>query len=285
MFDRDQAAGLRTLFSPSRPEVILALGGSAQQAQVVAGLGTGIASQGRDVLVIDGSAGEVAKAMGLAARYELRHVVDGDKNLSEVLLKGGAGLRILPAMRGLDRLWRLDPEGARRVRAQFSRHLASVETLIVNCGPLGSLAANRAFQGGAHVVIVLSEHTDAITAAYRELKTLRLDCGIDQCDVILSESSSKARLAFISLAETARRFLGVTLNLQGNLNPRRFTAEGASVRPAMPADEHTPWSVEPTAWGTVDTGSSHIPFTSSRSGERESGHIRFNQENAHAAVR
>jgi flagellar biosynthesis protein FlhG len=273
MFDRDQAAGLRQLFTRLRPEVILACGGAPQQAQVVAELGLGMAGLGREVLIIDGSAGEIAQVMGLAARYELGHVVAGDKQLAEVLLEGAPDLRILPAMRGLDQLWRLPAGSATSLKRQFARQLAAVETLIVNCRPLGSPAAGRAFQSGAHVLVVLSEHPESITMAYREIKALKLDCGVTQYDVIMSESGLRARAVFDCLADTARQFLGVTLTLQGNLSCNRL--EAAVARGLQGGDAIEPVTPYPIARAIEspqrDLG--YFPVPSSRSSDRGAGRV------------
>jgi|GEM_PF-1031289 len=278
MFDRDQAEGLRHLFARVRPEVILACGGAPTQAEVVADLGVGLADQGTQVLIIDGSAGGIAQALGLGARYELGHVIAGDKTLSEVILEGAPNLRLLPAMRGLEQLWCLSHDQARALKTQFGRQLAPVETLIVNCGPLGSAAACKAFQGGAHVVIVLSERPDSMTAAYREIKSLWANCGITQCDVIVSGPGARARARFSSLADTALRFLGVRLNLQGNLSQKtRQTGSRHASRPQILA------TIQPDARPSKGAADVH-PHRLGSPRERVNARPRNHQENAHAAV-
>lgn len=278
MFDADQADGLRHLFARERPEVIVACGGAPTQAQIVADLGVGLARQGTSVLVIDGSAGGVAQALGRGARYELGHVIAGDKKLSQVIVEGAPNLRVLPAMRGLEQLWRLSHDQARALKNQFSHQLASIETLVVNCGPLGSVAACRAFQGGAHVVLILTERPDSMTAAYREIKSLWTNCGITECDVIVSDPGVRARARFASLADTARRFLGVRLNLQGNLSPNASHAGPTQVGQLHALSDLA--AHEPQTKGRPDVHSH-------RGGpprERLSLRPRIHQENAHAAV-
>ncbi|MBK9676493.1 MAG: hypothetical protein IPO82_15135 [Betaproteobacteria bacterium] len=98
----DQASGLRALFG-RRARTTLSVAGDGATA-VTLNLAAALARIGQQVLVIDTMKGEAATALGLKARFELAHVLAGDRRLRDVLLAGPEGVALLPATRGLPSL-------------------------------------------------------------------------------------------------------------------------------------------------------------------------------------
>jgi hypothetical protein len=66
-------------------------------------LAAALVALGHRPLIVDREKGRAAIALGLKPRYELSHVLSGDKTLVEVLLTARNGVAVLPAMRGLER--------------------------------------------------------------------------------------------------------------------------------------------------------------------------------------
>ena len=228
MFEVDQAAGLRRLFDRKQLRVIVLGGAGAAKASVVVNLAVALTEQGRRVMLMDGSAGEVVSALGLTCRYELSHVIAGDKRLTEVLLTGPKRIQVLPATRGLDQLDMLAADEARRLRHEFFHLQHPIDTLIVNARPLGSGRALDAFQGRAKVLMVACGGAASITAAYGEMKALKLANSMTEFDIVIGgiEDAQDATSVYTNIAEVAHRFLDAKLNLRG------FIPEDATFRTA-----------------------------------------------------
>src|SRR4051812_6933210 len=103
---QDQAAGLRRLLAPRAMRVLPLLGatGATHQACTAAALARGLSDVGCRVLIADESHGEVAQDLGLRARFELSHVIGGDKELARVVMAASDSIAVLPAARGLARI-------------------------------------------------------------------------------------------------------------------------------------------------------------------------------------
>ena len=102
---QDQAATLRRMFARRQARVLPVAAGNARDAAGatwLAKLATGFARQGERTLVIDAARVHVAAALGLRARYDLQHALDGDCALADVLLDAAPGLHVLPAARAFD---------------------------------------------------------------------------------------------------------------------------------------------------------------------------------------
>ena len=69
----DRVAGPRRLFAPQLAEYVPVAARRGVTAPLVANLASACARIGRSVLVIDQTPGEIAAALGLAARLELAH--------------------------------------------------------------------------------------------------------------------------------------------------------------------------------------------------------------------
>src|ERR1043165_4679187 len=100
--DHDQAMGLRRLFARDSLKVLCIRGADAAATAVTIDLAAALLALGHRPLIIDLEKGEAALALGLRARYELAHVLRGDKVLADTLLHHADGIAVLPAMRGLE---------------------------------------------------------------------------------------------------------------------------------------------------------------------------------------
>jgi flagellar biosynthesis protein FlhG len=217
MFEADQAAGLRRLFDPGQLRVIVLGGAAATKASVAVNLAVALTEQGRRVMLMDGSVGEVASVLGLSCRYELSHVIAGDKRLTEVLLTGPKHIQVLPAARGLDQLDMLAADEARRLRHEFFHLRHPINTLIVNARPLGSGKALDAFQGRAQVLMVACKGAASVTAAYGEMKALKLANAVTEFDIVIGgiDDAQDAATVYANIADVAHRFLDAKLNFRG----------------------------------------------------------------------
>jgi flagellar biosynthesis protein FlhG len=217
MFEADQAAGLRRLFDREQLQVIVLGGAGAAKASVAVNLAVALTEQGRQVMLMDGSVGELVSALGLSCRYELSHVIAGDKRLTEVLVAGPKHIQVLPAARGLDQLDVLAADEARRLRHEFFHLQHPINTLIVNARPLGSGRALDAFQGQANVLMVACKGAASVTAAYGEMKALNLANGVTEFDIVIGgiEDAQDAASVYSNIADVARRFLDAKLNFRG----------------------------------------------------------------------
>jgi hypothetical protein len=114
----DQAATLRQLFARRSARllpVLLPQGAHEVRASWIARLAQGFARQGERTLLVDATRLQIAAALGLRARFDLAHVLNGDCALDAALLDAGINLAVLPAACAL-----AQPQGAVRLLHQLS---------------------------------------------------------------------------------------------------------------------------------------------------------------------
>ena len=216
MFNADQAAGLRRLFSRKQLRSIIIGGAGKGKANIVANLAGAMAAKGDRVMVIDGSHGEIGNLFGLRLRYELNHILDGDKTLYETLHKCHNGIHLLPAAKGLTQLSHLDVTQARRLQNAFAQWREPVDTVLINAREKTCSGVIAALQRKATILMVVFESIDSITAAYSEIKNLNQQHDIDEFNIIIGSQKDihMSTSIFLNLSDAARRYLSVNLHLK-----------------------------------------------------------------------
>jgi flagellar biosynthesis protein FlhG len=212
----DQALGLRRLFGHSGP-TMLAFVGAAGTTAVTLDLALTLAHTGKRVLVLDRTCGEAALGLGLRARYDLAHVLRGERTLEELLQWSPGGIAVLPAARALAAI----DEGDAAMQAGVARCLSAARDRFDLCLVNGLPPAGNGPANPQEVVLVTAPSRDSVTAAYGRLKSLapKADCFRLRVVIDRARNEDSALSIYRSLAETARRFLAAQLDYGGYLPP------------------------------------------------------------------
>jgi len=219
----DQAAGLRSLFARRRPSLLVVAGGDPCKAAVAAHFAHEAAAAKRATLLVDGGVGELAAVCGASCRYELAQVLSGDRALSDVIKILTPELLLMPAARALLRYDVLSRDEQARLALAFSSGItetfalagapdAQVDLVVVNAHQGQATRALDAFGRDARVVIVASDGSKPLRAAYTEMRRL-VAVGLENFEVVvpLTPASTDAGKAYANLAKTAKRFLDIEL--------------------------------------------------------------------------
>ena len=248
----DQAAGLRNLFARRRPSLMIVAGSDACKAPVAVHFARDAAAGRRATVLVDGTAGQTAAACNLACRYELAHVLAGDKPLDAVVRALTPHLLLLPAARALSRFGSFSPDEDERLADAFSSGLpkafhaaggdgAQVDLIVVVADEAKAARAVDAFGRDARIVVVASDHATSLRGAYVEMKALSQQHGIENFEIVVPrfDDEPAAGVAFANLTATARRFLDIELTDGGSVlltAPGDVDAAGhASPRPPFDA--------------------------------------------------
>jgi flagellar biosynthesis protein FlhG len=218
----DQARGLRRIFSQRGP-TMLALVGASGTTAVTLDLALALAHAGRRVLVLDRTCGEAAMGLGLKARYDLAHMLRGERTLEELLQWSPLGVAVLPAARALAAI----DDGDRETQAGLARVLAGSRDRFDICLVNGLPPRGAEDEDPHDVMLVTAASREAVTDTYARIKALTPIAGRFRLRVVVNRASTEASAMSIytSLAETARRFLAAQLDYGGYLPPADTAAK------------------------------------------------------------
>jgi len=218
----DQAKGLRQMTNSPRPVKVIAVAsgkGGVGKTNITVNLGVALASQGKQVLLLDADLGlaNIDVMLGLHPQYNLLHVLDGSKTLQEIIVEGPHGLKIIPAASGVQKMAELTPaEHAGMIQA-FSEMDDHIDILLIDsaAGIADSVVSfTRAAQ---EVIVVVCDEPASITDAYAFIKLLSREYSVDRFHIVanMTRSVQEGRELFNKISLVCDRFLDVNLDFMG----------------------------------------------------------------------
>ena len=217
----DQAAGLRRMASPHSVRVIAVTSGKGGvgKTNVSVNLGVSMAADGKNVMLMDADLGlaNVDVMLGLHPRYDLSHVMKGERTLEEVICNGPRGMRIVPASSGIQEMAELSKAEHAGVIRAFSDINTIPDILLIDTAAGISdnvVAFSRAAQ---EVVVVVCDEPASITDAYALIKLLNREYGIYRFRIIANRVSSaqEGRTLYNKILKVTDHYLDTALDFMG----------------------------------------------------------------------
>lgn len=271
---RNQAQTLMQINAGRPVKVIAVTGGKGGvgKTTVSANLAVSIASQGRDVMLVDADLGlaNVDVVLGLHTRFHLGHVVSGECRLEDAIVSGPHGLQIVPAASGSRRMANLsDTEQAGIIRA-FSDLYHRVEVLVVDTAAGLHDSVLTFSQAAHHVVVVVCDEPASITDAYGLIKVLSREHGVRRFQILANQTrrSGEGPGLFQKILKVCDRFLNVTLEFAGSIPfddyLRRAVQRQSAVVEAYPASISSlalkNLAVKADKWSVPQGARGHLEF-------------------------
>ena len=243
MRKQDQAAGLRRMLARTTMRVLplVSVLGRSAQALLAVHLAAAYSYLGNRVVIVDASRGDVAAAMNLNPRYELLHLLQGEKEYGDVALDGPDALRLVPAARGIESMEHADDEGWAEFFGAFTGLSEAPDLVLLNCAPGEAHAACRAAGGTHEVVLALDASPKSVTAAYSLIKASLQSDGQRRYRLLFADLPDDADAAPLAdrMIGAGQRFLGADLRDGGSL-PRHVALQSATRQTLVSSDPAHP---------------------------------------------
>lgn len=225
----DQAAGLR---SPShditpmpgtghqiRVVSITSGKGGVGKTNIVVNLAYALSLQGKHVMILDADMGlaNVDILLGLTPRFTIQHLLNGEKTLSDVLVRGPGDIMVLPASSGVQELSELTREQRLHLISVFETLEEKLDVLIIDTG--AGISSNvMYFNVASHeIVVVVTPEPTSITDAYALMKVMSLRYAEHNFYLLVNEAkgAQDAMDVFRKLSMVAERFLNISITYVG----------------------------------------------------------------------
>lgn len=226
----DQASGLRTIVKSdalsrsvnvkgasgdrSIPRVIAVTSGKGGvgKSHCVGSLAIALTKLGKRVVILDADVGlaNIDILFNVRPRYNIGHIISGEKELEEVMVTTKHGVKIIPGGSGFANLTQLTDGEKLNLLSEFETLADMADIVLVDTG--AGISSNVLYFNAAsdeNIVIATREPT-SITDAYALMKVLARDHGIRYFKLVVNmvNSEKEAKSVYASLGGALDRFLG-----------------------------------------------------------------------------
>lgn len=207
--------------SAKRPRVIAITSGKGGvgKTNIVANIGYSLGKYGKKVLIIDADLGlgNLDILLGIAPRYNISHVLNGEKSVDEIIVNGPGNLKILPASSGIQELTRLSQSQRSFLSEELKKIIRSFDVLLIDTA--AGISSNVLYFSisAQEIMVVVTPEPTSITDAYALIKVLSIRYRERNFKLIVNFASSvqEANGVYRQLNLVTSRFLNVSVEYFG----------------------------------------------------------------------
>ena len=193
--------------------------GGVGKSSITVNLAVALAAGGKSVLVLDADLGlaNIDVLLGLRPKYDLYHVITGQRTLEEIIINGPHGVGIVPATSGVSRMTELAcTEHAGLIHA-FDALNRAVDVLLIDTAAGIADSVMVFCKAAQEVVVVVCDEPASLTDAYALIKVLNQDHKVKRFQVLCNmvQNSQQGRQLYAKLARVADSYLDVSLGYLG----------------------------------------------------------------------
>jgi flagellar biosynthesis protein FlhG len=195
--------------------------GGVGKTNIVANLGYAFTRLGKKVLILDADLGlgNLDVLLGLAPKYNLSHVIMGQKSVGDIMVEGPGDMLILPAASGIQELTQLTQDQKVQILSELDQLIDRVDLLFIDTA--AGISSNvMDFNVTAHeIIVVVSPEPTSITDAYALMKVLSLKYAEKCCKVIVNQVGTleQGSEVFRQLHLVTQRFLDMRIDYLGSV--------------------------------------------------------------------
>ena len=208
-----------TITTPVQVIAISGGKGGVGKTNVSINLAVSLAEIGRKVMVLDGDLGlaNIDVVLGLHPKYDLSHVLRGEKNLDEIIVEGPYGIRLVPGASGIQHMAELSPAEHAGIISAFSESGADIDTLIVDTAAGISDTVISFTRAAQEVIVVVCDEPASITDAYAIIKLLNKEYGSSRFRILANmvRTPQEGRDLYNKMCAVTDRYLDVMLSFMG----------------------------------------------------------------------
>jgi flagellar biosynthesis protein FlhG len=207
----------------SGPKVVAVTSGKGGvgKTNVVANLSVSLSELGKKVVVLDADFGlaNLDVLLGLTPRYHLGHVLFGNKTLTEIMIQGPKGIRIIPASSGLQRMSELTLAQRNHLIESFTSLDTDIDYFIIDTAAGISRNVIHFLLSAQEVIVVSAPEPTAIVDAYAVIKIILAEDRKKPIQVLINsvEQAEDAHEVFCQINSVVKRFLNREIDYLGHI--------------------------------------------------------------------
>lgn len=210
-----RGAGNKNLINQTRVIAVTSGKGGVGKTNFSVNMGIALAKLGAKPLLVDADLGlaNVDVIMGVLPPYNLGHVILGEKKITDVMINGPAGLRVIASGSGVYKLANLSEKSLEQCLLELNEIEKYADIMIIDTGAGLSKNVLKFVLAAGEVVIVTTPEPTAITDAYGLIKVVASSDPNTLIWIVVNmvKNDSEGSQVVDRLSTVSKRFLGVDL--------------------------------------------------------------------------
>jgi len=218
----DQAERLRAIVkenmtnaNPARVITVTSGKGGVGKTNFTVNLGIVLAKLGQKILLVDADLGlaNVDVMLGMIPKYNLGHVLLGEKKLADIIINGPAGMKIIPSGSGMYKLANLGEKKLTQCLQYLNELEKTSDIMLIDTGAGLSKSVLKFVLAAGEVIIITTPEPTAITDAYGIIKVIASANRDIPIKVVVNmvKNEKEAEEVMERLSAVSQRFLGLDL--------------------------------------------------------------------------
>jgi flagellar biosynthesis protein FlhG len=155
--------------------------------------------------------------LGLTPQYNLQHVLSGEKTISDIIIDGPGGMKILPASSGVQELAELTQEQKLQLLSEFGSLDESIDYFFIDTG--AGISSNVMYfnMAAQEKIIIVTPDPTSLADSYAIMKVMSKKYSVNHFKLIVNEVKNKkeAEDLYYHLSSVAERFLDISIDCLG----------------------------------------------------------------------
>jgi len=218
---KDQASGLRNI-SRNKPVKVIAISagkGGVGKSNISVNLAVGLAQKGNKVLLLDADLGlaNIDIMLGMHAKNNLSHVMEGKCLLSDIILTGPEGVQVVPASSGTEYMTQLSPMEHAGIIDAFNEITDELDYMVIDTAAGISDTVLSFTRSAQELIVVVCDEPTSLTDAYALIKVMRKRYEWQNFHILANmvRKPKDGQLLFNKLFRVADQFLDVNIDYLG----------------------------------------------------------------------
>ena len=231
-------SGLRASKQSGRTRTVAVTSGKGGvgKTNIATNIAIALAEADKKVMILDADLGlaNIDVILGINPKFNLRHVVSGEKLFKDIVEDGPAGIKIVPGCSGIQELADLNSIDRERFINGFSHYDSELDFIIIDTSAgIGENVVNFVLAAGETIIVTTPEPA-AITDAYAMIKVINEKDPSMKISLLVNRVQSlyEARSVTDNIRMVSRHFLNRDVQSMGFiLDDPRVLDSGRKQRP------------------------------------------------------
>ena len=195
--------------------------GGVGKTNITANLAYILSRMGKRILLLDADAGlaNIDVILGITPKYNLYHVLCGEKTLSEAVVQGPGGMKILPAASGIKEMAELSKGQKFTLLEELESMDEDFDFMLIDTA--AGITDNVMYfnMAAGEIIVVVSSEPTSLTDAYALIKILYQNYAAKRFMLLVNMviDENEARAVYARLSNATNHFLDLPIEYLGYL--------------------------------------------------------------------